>query len=440
MKANWKHWSAHCLLLLGNCWITQTVSAALPECVHWASAFVFNEFTGQATVIGEQGQRLYLRKANPQLCDQENLVMNAECEAKSYIVPGDKVTIGHICGAWAYVEYRSKKNSTRGWVEVQRLERIARGLEIQAEQSRRFKSDNRLIQTIRSEPVERVIELVSSGKEDKNAALEAAVALNRADVVLAMLQRSTNPNADAKSCQLMLGAKSDIKILQALIDAGMDVNCTTVNEHYTPLMAVSWVFQDSPVEMTSFGLRKRNSVPLDAAKLLVLSGANVNAIDVWGGSALRHAIRRNNVDIAVFLLDSGADVNNIIDDSKYIGVEQSGDTALMEAIGRYSLHYDPTMIRLLLEHKADMNVRNRQPYDEECDKTTGGKCTFAGQTALTRAASDGYLTIVKLLLKSGADPMLPRADGTLPADIARQSGHLDVAVVIEQFAKSKKLK
>jgi ankyrin repeat protein len=433
MKANWKHWSAHCLLLLGCCWVTQAASEALPECVHWTSAFVFNEFTGQATVTGEQGQRLYLHKANPQLCDQENSGMGAECETKSYIVPGDKVTIGHICGTWAYVEFRSKKSYSRGWVEARRLEKIAESGESKAEQDRKFKSDNRLTQALRSEPIGEVIDLVDSGKENKNAVLGAAVALSRSDVVLAMLQRGTNPNTDPKSCQLMLDAKNDIKILQALIDAGMDVNCTTVAERYTPLMAASWVFQDSPVEMTSLGLRKRNSSPLEAVKLLIKSGANVNAIDVFGQTALRSAISRNNVDIATFLLKSGADVNNYIDDSKYSGVEQRGDTALMDAIGGYSLRYDPTMIRLLLEHKADVNVRNRKPYDEE--RISGSP--FAGQTALTKAASYGALTIVKLLLQYGADPLLSRDDGALPADIARQNGHLDVAEVIERFAKSK---
>jgi ankyrin repeat protein len=169
-------------------------------------------------------------------------------------------------------------------------------------------------------------------------------------------------------------------------------------------------------------------------RLFLRYGADVNIKDVWGGTPLRATVESNNVDIASLLLEAGADVNNYINNSTSVGV-QSGNTVLMHAVGWYSYRLDPTLLKLLLRHGADVDFRNDLPYDDECDTTTSGKCTFRGQTALTRAATDGLYAVVKLLLDNGANPTLARSDGAAPADVARDRGHKDIAQLVEKYVK-----
>jgi ankyrin repeat protein len=255
-------------------------------------------------------------------------------------------------------------------------------------------------------------------------------------MVQTLLAMGVNAHADPRSCALLAKAVDmDARIVHAVITAGLDVNCYLGAQHVTPLMAAAGVNRAEASLWVAMGqARNPHPDPVAAAKLLMQAGAHVNATDVWGRTALRWTIAPNNVDVARVLLDAGADVNNTIGDATSIGV-QRGNTALLEAIAWYPLRWDPTLVKLLLRRGADVNYRNHRAYDEDCDTTTRGQCTFAGQTALTRTAADGYYTIVKLLLEHGADPTLSRADGKEPAAIARANGHDHTAVLIEKYAK-----
>jgi ankyrin repeat protein len=73
------------------------------------------------------------------------------------------------------------------------------------------------------------------------------------------------------------------------------------------------------------------------------------------------------------------------------------------------------------------------PADAD-DPSTGRQNLLAGVTALHVAAENGYLSICKLLLEHGADSHLPRSDGVLPADIARDNAHKEVAALIDSYA------
>jgi ankyrin repeat protein len=173
-----------------------------------------------------------------------------------------------------------------------------------------------------------------------------------------------------------------------------------------------------------------------AARLLA-AGADPNVADLAGQTALFLAAEANNVDVATVLLQFGANPNISTDavsseEGRGMG-DQSGSTPLMRAYNWYTLTLDPTMVQLLLDHGADPNYGNNTDYDSECDTTTQGKCTFEGQTVLTRAAEDGDYTVVRVLLDHGADPHVSRSDGALPADIARTNGHAKVADLIESY-------
>uniref|UniRef100_X1YZA8 Uncharacterized protein n=1 Tax=Capitella teleta TaxID=283909 RepID=X1YZA8_CAPTE len=118
--------------------------------------------------------------------------------------------------------------------------------------------------------------------------------------------------------------------------------------------------------------------------LVETNGACVNAQNFFGDTALHHAIRTGSYDTVRLLLEHGADVNmkNMQEEDGYWAAIRAqsfdmsrflvetngacvnaqnffGDTALHHAIRTGS--YDT--VRLLLEHGADVNMKNMQEED-----------------------------------------------------------------------------
>ena len=112
---------------------------------------------------------------------------------------------------------------------------------------------------------------------------------------------------------------------------------------------------------------------LDAIRLLLNKGVDINSLDESDGSALQIAILNEMVEVIWLLLDKGADVN--IKGGKYGCVLQAA--AIKGSI---------KVIQLLLDKGADVNIK-------------GG---FYG-CALQAAASTGSIKVVQLLLDKGAD-------------------------------------
>jgi ankyrin repeat protein len=111
---------------------------------------------------------------------------------------------------------------------------------------------------------------------------------------------------------------------------------------------------------------------VQAVQTLLASGADPNARDETGATALMHAAALSSIETIEALLDRGADVN---------ASSGAGATALMWATG------DARRVRLLLDHGATVNAR-----------------TPEGTTALVTAARRGNFDVMRLLLARGGDP------------------------------------
>ncbi|KAF7652561.1 hypothetical protein LDENG_00095230 [Lucifuga dentata] len=84
----------------------------------------------------------------------------------------------------------------------------------------------------------------------------------------------------------------------------------------------------------------------DLARMLLDSGADINAMDVKSGqSPLMHAVESSNSDMVHFLIENGCDVNS---------QSYSGNTALHSACGRGQVD----TARLLLKSGADCSLKN----------------------------------------------------------------------------------
>ena len=147
---------------------------------------------------------------------------------------------------------------------------------------------------------------------------------------------------------------------------------------------------------------------LEKVRQLLSQGSDPNGIDPEGRTALMFASFNGHTEIVRLLLEAGADVRT------------------RDAMGRTALLYASTgpfaaTVKLLLAHQADPNIVD---HDEHF-------------SPLMHAAAEGQLEVVRLLLESGADPMLKDIDGETAALFARNNGHTEVAGLIQSVIDSR---
>lgn len=279
-----------------------------------------------------------------------------------------------------------------------------------------------------------------AGGLDVNAAREggspllAATNWNRYEAVETLIALGADVNYKVGQwTPLMRAVGRDTRIVKALIDAGADVNYVDPIFGKSPL---SYVAQNSPgifEQLTKTG-GYSGAFPDSVATtwLLVEAGADVNHKEKNGLTALRIAVSSNNAEIVRLLLKHDADVSSHTSVSRDSRTYTSTDNPiLLDAVSGYP-RISADIVANLLDAGADPNYREPRPYDASFDSS--GKTTD-GYTALTFAARWGYLPIVELLLRHGADPCLARADGALAATIADEHKFSRAAKAIGQRAK-----
>jgi ankyrin repeat protein len=148
---------------------------------------------------------------------------------------------------------------------------------------------------------------------------------------------------------------------------------------------------------------------LESARLLVGSGADVNAIAADGKDALGLAVFNGNYDLASYLVDNKSKVNQ---------ADTQGFTPLFWAVDRRNMETAPNfpwmvtadplpLIRKLLDAGANPNALvNNTPRA----RMRAGSPRIVFATPLMRAAFSADLELVKLLLAKGADPNIRSKD------------------------------
>lgn len=259
--------------------------------------------------------------------------------------------------------------------------------------------------------------------------LMAATNWNYLEAVELLLKSGANPNLSSNNdgnTALHTAAGRDTRIVAALLSHGANPNARTVKFGYTPLGNAAMCNITLFTELKRRG-GYRGPFPdcAETIRLLVRAGADVNNYRFSGDTPLILAVKTNSVEALKALIEAGADTNKKWDDSNV--------TPLMIALETYYEHKDISSIQLLLSHRADPNARDEGTFDDYDDYRVFPY--WGGYTVLGFAARHGLLGAVRLLLKHGADPTLKRVDGSLPSDIARKHGHVETAVVIEQYMK-----
>ncbi len=146
---------------------------------------------------------------------------------------------------------------------------------------------------------------------------------------------------------------------------------------------------------------------LKQAAKLILAGANVNATDRYGNTAMMKASFRGYKDIVELLIKINAEVNI----KNYFGC-----TALTWAAEKG--YRD--IVRILIQAKSNINVKDND-----------------GNTALIYASRNGDIEIVALLLKYDADVHFKDNYGNTALVIAEEKGHKEILEMLIQTQKAK---
>jgi uncharacterized protein len=134
-----------------------------------------------------------------------------------------------------------------------------------------------------------------------------------------------------------------------------------------------------------------------------MHGTTINSHSRDGFTALHFACFFRQPEAARLLIERGAAVDAVAaNPTRVMPLHSATSARNLQAA------------RVLLEHGAPVNTRQQ-----------------GGWVPIHAAAQNGDRPMVELLLKHHADPRLVNDQGTSPAMIAREKGHLEVAALLE---------
>lgn len=263
-----------------------------------------------------------------------------------------------------------------------------------------------------------------------------------ADIVRMLLAAGAdvNENLRGNESPLMIASRTGkVGAVEVLIRSGADVHA----KEWKGQTALMWAASNGSVDVMNALLKagadrtlalKSGFTPLffavrdgktDAALSLLMSGDDVNSAmkpartngkgPRKGMSPLVLAIENGHFELAVELLKVGADPNDqrsgftALHTITWVRKPNRGDNPEGEPapIGSGNLS-SLQCVEKLVEHGADVNVQLNG------GKSGRGRLHHKGATPFLFAADTADVPLMKLLLKLGADPHIPNADGCPP--------------------------
>jgi uncharacterized protein len=283
-----------------------------------------------------------------------------------------------------------------------------------------------------------IAKLLEAGADANSATTEGETALmtvartGNVDAAKVLLAHGADVNSKEQWRQqtplMWAVAEAHPEMAQELIAHGADVNARQVTWNWERQVTKEPREKWMPLGGFTPLLFAARQGCVECSRVLVKAGADINATNPNGFSAILLAIINSHYDVAAFLLDQGADVNI---------ADEVGRTPLYAAVDMHTLPDSnlpwPSelnnqltsldLIQVLLAHGASVNaqLKKQQPYRSKVDR---GADTMlgTGATPLLRAAKAGDAEVVKVLLAKGADPKLTTKFGMTPVMAAAGLG------------------
>ncbi|KAI9774707.1 MAG: hypothetical protein M1839_001668 [Geoglossum umbratile] len=181
----------------------------------------------------------------------------------------------------------------------------------------------------------------------------------------------------------------------AVFESTLEV-CNTQSKRFLTWFQVYWIavcsYFQCPQNFTNLMVGSYFG-HIEVVRLLVENGAEVNAGDEGGRTALHWAVRNGREAVVKLLVEKGAEVN---------AKDRDGRAALHWAV--WNGH--EAVVKLLIEEGAEVNAKD-----------------IYGWMALHAAVWNGHKVVVKLLVEGGAEANAKDKDGLTALDQAAKNGH-----------------
>jgi len=275
---------------------------------------------------------------------------------------------------------------------------------------------------------------VNAVNADGQTALMAVARTGNVESARLLISHGANVNAHelwrGQTALMWAAAEGLPAMAKELIAHGADVNARSQTNNWERDVTAEPRRKYMPLGGWTPLLFAARQGSLEAAKVLVEGGADVNLQDPDLVSPIVTAIVNGHYDVAAYLVESGADVDL---------ADRWGRAALWAAV---DMHTPPhsgrpdavesttvssdQLLKQLLAKGADVDAQLVlfPPYRSLADRGADNVMTI-GATPLVRAAKAGDVAAVRLLLEHHADVSLPTADGVTPLIAAAGVGSRD---------------
>lgn len=233
-------------------------------------------------------------------------------------------------------------------------------------------------------------------KKTRFSALMWAIKNENEEAVNLLIQKGAatirNPINEETTLNYAIHSRS-LNIVKALIHAGVKINLANF------LTAV----QDNALDIVKLFTTSKELTTLDSKqKALVLY------------DALFTAVQNGYTDLAQFLIDSGAPINQrpLSEGFSSKAIDflfNDNSTLLMRATKKGS----EELVKMLIKAGASINAQNKN-----------------GNTALIYATTHNFINIASLLIKSGADVHIKNKRGESALSLAKQLNHPEIATLL----------
>lgn len=281
-----------------------------------------------------------------------------------------------------------------------------------------------------------MVRLLLDAGADANASLSGgetvlmtAARVGSVEAVKALLARGANPNAQERRDQTALmwaAAEGHATVVRALIEAGATVNAA-LPSGFTPLFfAVREGHIDVVRVLLQAGVNVNETLKPDADRPPSPLGANYKPIRN-GTSALMLAVENGHFELAIALVEAGADPNDQrsgftpLHAMSWVRKPDASDVGDPSPIGSGALT-SLQFVHELVVRGANVNARLAKVPRPPASATMLGT---EGATPFLMAADRADVPLMRELVKAGADPFLPNADKSTPLMAAAGLGTSD---------------
>lgn len=271
-----------------------------------------------------------------------------------------------------------------------------------------------------------IVKLLLEAGADPNATLNGgetmlmlAARSGNVEAVKALLARGAKDDARERHSQTALmwaAAEGNNAVVRALIDAGADIKAT-LDSGYTPFF---FAVREGRLDVVRTFLAKGIDVNVTMRRPdgpRSTAGSYIRPVD-RGTSPLLLAVQNGHFELAIALVDAGADPNDVrsgftaLHTVAFVRKPDSSDNSdPAPAVGAGRLT-SLEFVREIVKRGANVNFRLAKGAPKQ--PNTSSRIESDGATPFLFAADRSDVPLMHLLVELGADPLIPNLNNTTP--------------------------